>query len=377
MESISDFLAPMKVQLEELLLDPNNPRFAELGEEIDQVPEARFAEPKVQQAAFDKMKASKFNVPELRDTIRELGFLPMDRLVVRLWRGNADGAKKYVVIEGNRRVAALKWLLELHECGKETFTDKQLGSFKAFEVLLLDDQLAPHTARWILPGLRHVSGIKEWGPYQKARMVFELRETGKTAQEVAQSLGLSTREANQLWRAYHALEQMGQDEEYGEHAEPRLYSYFEEIFKRPNVREWLGWDDDQQQFTNHNELREFYGWMKGGKNDDGELGTPKLPEARSIRDLSLVLQDAKALAVFRSSDGSLTHALARLEADHQIEFAPTVSMCESVLSSLSPDTLRRMTVADIETLRSLGTRIKQLLEDRSKLVGGTSAEVQS
>jgi hypothetical protein len=377
MESISDFLAPIKVQLEELLLDPNNPRFAELGEEIDQVPESRFAEPKVQQSAFDKMKASKFNVPELRDTIKELGFLPMDRLVVRPWRGNPDGPKRYVVIEGNRRVSALKWLLELHESGKETFTDKQLGSFKEFEVLLLDDLLAPQTARWILPGLRHVSGIKEWGPYQKARMVFELRETGKTAQEVAQSLGLSTREANQLWRAYLALEQMGANEEYGEYAEPKLYSYFEEVFKRPNVREWLGWDDEQQKFINDKELREFYGWMKGEKDDDGELGNPKLPEARSIRDLSKVLDDGKALAVFRSSDGSLTHALARMEADHQIEFAPTVSMCETVLRSLSPDTLRRMTLNDIETLKALGVRIAQLLEDRDKLVGGTSGEVQS
>ena len=88
------------------------------------------------------------------------------------------------------------------------------------------------------------------------------------------------------------------------------------------------------------------------------------------------MDDAKALAVFRSSEGNLTHALARMEADHQIEFAPTVSMCETVLGSLSPDTLRRMTTNDIETLKALGARIAQLLEDRSKLVGGTSGDVQ-
>ena len=376
MESFSDFLSAINVHLDELLLDPNNPRFAELGEEIDQVPEVRFAEPKVQQAAFDKMKATKFNVTELRDTIKELGFLPMDRLVVRALKGSSPEGKKYVVIEGNRRVAALKWLLDLHEAGKETFSEKQLNSFKNLEVLLLDDQLAPQTARWILPGLRHVSGIKEWGPYQKARMVFELRETGKTAQEVAQSLGLSTREANQLWRAYLALEQMGQDEEYGEYAEPRLYSYFEEVFKRPNVREWLGWDDEQQKFTEDKKLREFYGWMKGEKTDDGELGQPKLPEARSIRELSRVLEDPKGLAVFRSSDGDLTRALARVEADHQIEFAPSVLMCETVLGSLSPDRLRRMTESDIETLKTLRARIDQLLEDRARLAGGESGQVQ-
>ena len=103
MEKISEFLTPLKVKLDQLLLDPNNPRFAELGEKIDQVPENRFAEDKVQKAAFDKMKTPKFNVTELRDTIKELGFLPMDRIVVRLWRGS-DEPKQYVVIEGNRRV---------------------------------------------------------------------------------------------------------------------------------------------------------------------------------------------------------------------------------------------------------------------------------
>ena len=61
-------------------------------------------------AHFQKMKASKFNVAELRHTIKELGFLPMDRLVVRAWNVGAADVRKYVVIEGNRRVAALKWL---------------------------------------------------------------------------------------------------------------------------------------------------------------------------------------------------------------------------------------------------------------------------
>jgi len=116
--------------------------------------------------------------------------------------------------------------------------------------------------------------------------------------------------------------------------------------------------------------------MKGEKTDDGELGQPKLPEARSIRELSRVLEDPKGLAVFRSSDGDLPRALARVEADHQIEFAPTVLMCETILGSLSPDRLRRMTASDIGTLKALRTRIDQLLEDRARLGGGASGQVQ-
>lgn len=369
MENITEFLTPIKVTLDDLLLDPNNPRFAELGEEIDAVPEARFAEPKVQKATLDKMKSPKFDVAELRDTIKELGFLPMDRIVLRNWKANSsDKPKKYVVVEGNRRVTALKWLIELHDTAKETFAANQLEQFKNFEALLLDDVNAPQTARWILPGLRHVSGIKEWGPYQKARAVYELRETGKTSQEVAQSLGLSTREANQLWRSYLALEQMKKDEEYGEHAEPRLYSYFEEVFKRPNVRDWLEWSDEDQKFINGERLREFFGWMKGEKREDGELENPKLPEAKSIRELGEFIDDVKALAVFRSSEGSLSRALAKFESEHPEQWSPALTNCESVLAALSADTLRNMTLEEVQLLTSLRARIDRLLEDRTKLI---------
>lgn len=377
MEKISEFLSPLHLNLDQLLLDANNPRFAELGDSSAPVPEHRFAEERVQKAAFDKMKLPKFNVTELRDTIKELGFLPMDRIVVREWKGNTELPQKYVVIEGNRRVTALRWLIELHDAGKETFSDNQLAALRNLEVLVLDETRAPKTARWILPGLRHVSGIKEWGPYQKARMVYELRQTGKSPQEVAQSLGLSTREANLLWRAFLALEQMSKDEEYQEYAEPKQYSYFEEVFKRPNVREWLGWSDDEQCFTNCKELREFYGWMKGEPSDDGELSDAKLPESKSIRDLSKILDDPKALAVFRSADGSITHALARLEADAPIDFIPTVAACDSALANLPADTLRRMTEYDIEALERLRSRICQLFIDRKLLEGGNDAQAES
>ena len=39
MENLTEFLTPIRVELDGLLLDPNNPRFAELGEVIDQVPD--------------------------------------------------------------------------------------------------------------------------------------------------------------------------------------------------------------------------------------------------------------------------------------------------------------------------------------------------
>lgn len=362
MKDLASSLSPINLTLENLLLDPNNPRFSELGEERTPVPEGRFADPKVQSATFEKMKEPMFDVAELRDTIKTIGFLPMDRIVVREWSAQSD-PQKYVVIEGNRRVAALKWLVELHEAGKETFSPSQLDNFTKLECLLLNERLAPEAAQLILPGLRHVSGIKEWGAYQKARAVYVLRKSGISPQEAAQSLGLSTRASNSAYRCFLALEQMKSNEEYGEHADPRMYSYFEEIFKRPAVRNWLDWNDEKGAFTQLDRLSEFYSWMI--PQEDGN--SPKLPEAKSVRELAQILFDEAALNILRAPDGSLSRALARYEVDHPEDWYPKVLSATSAVKNLTPDMLRNLDQTTLASLVDLKTRIEQALKDRDSL----------
>ena len=360
------YLSPIEVSLDDLLLDPNNPRFAELGDNTS-IPEARYSEPFIQNEAFDKMKSDRFNVSELRDTIKSLGFLQMDRIVVRRWKCNTEETNFYIVIEGNRRVTALKWLMALHRSGKESFSEEQISNFTNLEVLLLDDK-ASDLAPMILPGLRHVSGIKEWGPYQKARAVYMLRERGISPQDSAQSLGLSTRESNRLWRSYLALEQMKADEEFGEFAEPKMYSFFEEIFKKVEIRNWLKWDDGEKKFLEEHNLREMYSWMVGGYNDDGEEVAPKLPEAKSIRELALIINDERAMAILRSENGSLVSARSRYESDHPEEWTPVVIKAEDALKNMTVDILKGLNQQQLAILESLKTRIESLIADRSKLI---------
>lgn len=47
MPQLSEFLSPINLSLDDILLDPNNPRFAELGEPFELVPEARFGDASV------------------------------------------------------------------------------------------------------------------------------------------------------------------------------------------------------------------------------------------------------------------------------------------------------------------------------------------
>lgn len=366
MDNLATLLKPIIVRLDDLLLDANNPRFSELGEELSTIPEGRFADEKVQANTFDKMRDPMFDVAELRDTIKTIGFLPMDRVVVRRWKGNSE-SPKYVVVEGNRRVTALKWLKNLHEIGKETFDNDRLANLLEIECLLLNSDLAPASATLILPGLRHVSGIKEWGPYQKAKAVHALRSSGLSPQEAAQSLGLATRMANSAYRCFVALENMKADEEVGEFTEPRMYSYFEEIFKRPAVKNWLVWSDEEGGFTEKERLAEFYSWMIPDMDDDVPT-SPKLPEAKSVRDLAQIITDESALNVLRSPEGNLSRALARYEVDHPQDWCPKILSATAALKSLTPELLRNMDKTTLDSIEELRERILQMQKDRESLL---------
>ena len=335
---------------------------------MNPVIEARFADDKVQISTFEKMKSGLFDVAELRDTIKTIGFLPMDRMVVRKWSGQSS-VDKYVVIEGNRRLTALKWLMSLQDAGKENFSPEQIDNYNNVECLLLDEANAPKSANLILPGLRHVSGIKEWGPYQKAKAVHALRKSGLSSQDSAQSLGLSVRAANSSYRCYLALEQMKSDEEYGEQADARMYSYFEEIFKRPVVRSWLEWNDDAEGFTNEERRTELYSWMV--PNEDEGTG-PRLPESKSIRELSEIIADESAMSILRASNGTLARALARFEVDHPEDWYPKVTAATSAIKSLTPEMLRGFDGPTLQSLEDLKEKILQALKDRESLLGQPS-----
>jgi hypothetical protein len=150
-----------------------------------------------------------------------------------------------------------------------------------------------------------------------------------------------------------------------------MYSYFEEVFKRPNVRDWLAWSDNDGRFINTQRLREFYGWIVGETDpdeEDGERREPKFTEAKNVRDLSRFIDDEAALAIFRSPEGSLTRALSRYDSEHQQEWQGSIASATATLASLTPDTLRAITDGDSALLHDLKERLERVLKDRSSLM---------
>ena len=74
-------LRKASIRLTNLLLDPNNPRFADISDESLNIPASRFEEHEVQKHAYEKMMNPKFDVISLANSIETVGFLPVDNIV--------------------------------------------------------------------------------------------------------------------------------------------------------------------------------------------------------------------------------------------------------------------------------------------------------
>ena len=97
----------------QLLLDPNNYRFHDLPGYSVVRKTARYQERAVQEQALKLLReTTAFDFGSLKNFIRTNGYIPIEQIVVVPYDDDVHGKKRYIVIEGNRRAACLKTLLE-------------------------------------------------------------------------------------------------------------------------------------------------------------------------------------------------------------------------------------------------------------------------
>lgn len=335
------------VQLEDLLLDPNNFRFRQPGQTTD-VSEARISEEKVQANALERIKAD--GVAELKRSISENGFVPVERIVVRALPLIVEGDRqKYVAVEGNRRTAALK-LLEQDNAGGVDLSESLIRDFSAVPVLLATD--ATNDDLLAIMGIRHVGGPKGWGGYQSALLVYQLLEGANlTAREVASRLSLTVNEVNRRHRAFSALTQMINDEEFGESVNPEMYPIFHEAVGQPTVREWLGWSQPDRVFSNVGNRELFYTWLVGVDTD------PKIRSYIEVRELRQILENTDALIALKDDDQTFSDALAIVRADAKsMRWLPNAKSALASLNEMGPDTIESLDGDAVDVLTDLRKR---------------------
>lgn len=202
-------LAEKLLAYKTLLLDPNNYRFQDSTDFV-WADETRFHEKTVPDRAYRRLRDD--GLLQLKNSILTNGLLPVERLVARPYPPNPD---LNVVIEGNRRLASIRWITEDDEAGVQV-PESLLAMYDELPVLVVQDIQDDPVFLEALWGVRHVSGIKEWGEYQRSKLVASLRdERNLESTDVSGRLGMTVHEVNRRYRAFKALQQMQEDEDYG------------------------------------------------------------------------------------------------------------------------------------------------------------------
>ena len=214
----------IKVGIDHVFLDPNNPRFG-LDRHID---DDRITEEDIQKKMVERVE--EVGIDDLTLTMSRYGFSPTDPIVVRKF-----GSSEYVVIEGNRRLTAMKSLLASHKSGDLILDKDILASIESFDVLVYKGR-DPDIA-WIIQGLRHMSGIVNWPPLQQATFLSKIEQRLKARAKkkkghppgipsVARTASVKPGEAKKLIWSYHAYKQARADEDYGDKLDQRRFSMF-------------------------------------------------------------------------------------------------------------------------------------------------------
>jgi ParB-like chromosome segregation protein Spo0J len=265
MSELASKLSNARLEIDRILLDPNNPRFADLSDDQRAVAETKYSEAGVQQRVLAKLLDGDFDIEELRKSIKQIGYVPVDQIVVREL---ADGF--FVVVEGNRRIAAIKSLLQDPD---DAMPEDRKNNLLALDVLVLtsSEKAEAQREQWIVQGLRHVSGMKAWGPYQQAKAVEALMSEGFNEKAAAQTMGMRVSTVAQLIRSLRALEAMRANAEFEEFATPRMFSYFQELQRLGSLKDWLGWSEADAAFANIERTNEFYTWITDQKDDEVKL----------------------------------------------------------------------------------------------------------
>ncbi len=216
--------------IDELNLDPMNPRLGRenTGSDVSQ----------------EKVLAlmQDWTLEELAVSFVENGFWPQEALIVV--KEKLYGSVTTVVVEGNRRLAALR-LLKLATEGKaisrkwdEIIANKKIPSTLFTKVPFLVASSRDEVDAFL--GFRHVTGIKEWRPAEKAEFIAKLIEKrGLSYDVVRKKIGSKTPTVRQHYISYRLLIQMEDTEDIALEKVEKKFSVLYLSLRTEGVQKYL------------------------------------------------------------------------------------------------------------------------------------------
>ena len=286
---------PMKVS--DLTFDLKNPRLPE----FDLTDNA--TETEVIKVLWEAM-----DVREVVMSIAASGFYSYEPLIV------AQEGGQNIVIEGNRRLAAVKILL--NPVLAENLKDLPVITEDAKKALQeLPTVRGTREDAWRYLGFKHVNGPAKWSSYAKSLYIAEIhRNFGIELENIAKQIGDTHRTVQRLFRGLMVIEQAEHMKVFRREDRWRNHFSFSHLYTgldydgistfiglRPETEE----DREPVPIEKKKELGEICLWMYGSKKEK----TPPVIETQNphLRWLDAVVSNKEAVAALRDGQ-TLTYA---------------------------------------------------------------------
>jgi hypothetical protein len=354
--------------LSSLYLDPNNYRFID-HDDYREVTDDLLTDEEVQRRTRQLIVGTNAeNVTDLIASFQQNGWLDVEPIHVRRL---AD--RKYLVVEGNRRVATLKYLQHRWEASTGHLGKLDRGVFDKVPCITYEERDTVHSL--VVMGLHHISGKRRWPAVNQARLMKRLRdEFGKAPDEICASLGVSKREFNLSLRTL-ALADAYRASDFGDQFSSEMFNLFREVLRAPALRTWLSWDDATERAAARANLERLFSWLSRESVDDadddegaakpgGITKEPVVTTGAQVRELAKIIDDPSAVKLLEETRSLQTASmssgmLVRNEIDGAIQRS---SQDVNRLFQLAP----QMSTGELDRIEGLTARLEAITISRRR-----------
>ena len=344
-------------ELDRYALDPNNPR---LGRSLQR---ANLSQDEI----LEKMNS--WSLEEIATSFLESGFWAHE--AVLCVEEEIEGGNRLVVIEGNRRIAALLRLRRTYAGDErsrrwlEMVNDQPVPvqMFERVPYILLDSRSEVDA----FLGFRHVTGIKEWAPPEKAQFIAKLIETnGLSYRAVMRQIGSKTETVKRNYIAFCIFEQMEKLEQIDIQKVEAKFSVLFLSLRSGYVQDFLG---IREKFSvppeevkppidpgSVGKLGEYVRWLFGDVEN-----SPVVTDSRDVDKFARVLASEEGLQYLRSvKRPSLEKAFVIAGGDQEELFDLITTAAYNVEESLSSIHHHADDKNLRNTVKRLNANVKQL-----------------
>lgn len=345
-----------KIKIEDLKLDLMNPR----------LPKSKQGKDEKTVIEFMLLEAATL---ELMMAIGQNDYFAGEQLLV-IPDENDEG--KYVVVEGNRRLTAVKLLNDpsISFVKKESLQKVCAeAEFKPNEIPCLIFEKKEQILKYL--GFRHITGIKSWRLLEKARYLFDLKESEfegvgflQACRDIAKMIGSSSSYIRRLLTGLSLYKKVEDEGFYSiENLNDTRFhlNYFVDALNKENIRNFLEVDfneDDPIKKLNGDNLGLLtHWWFEKTEGKSRVLG-----DSEGLKMLDAVIGSPIALKAFKDEGATIDDAY-DLTGEIDLLFRKEI---EKALSSLHKadaysnkvDDFYSGMIEDLKTIREIALKIR-------------------